>query len=324
MKNELSIGDMTIPSRLVLAPMAGISDLPYRMINRSFGCRFAFTEMISANALVYGNRKTLDMLSGGRDDRPLGVQLLGSDPVILRRALESLPADRFDIVDINAACPAPKVAAGGMGAALMKDPVKLQRLVRELVKSSCLPVTVKIRAGWDESSLTAVEAALRVQEEGASALTVHGRTARQGYRGKVDYGIISSVREALTIPVIASGDALTPDLVKKMFDETGCHAVALARGALGNPWLFPSTERFLGGQGPSPRPDVSDVVRTMKEHLEGIIACYGEEGGVMRFRKFFPWYTKGMGVRRMNERVFRSVSRDDMLNLMKEMETVLS
>ena len=316
----LSIGNVTVASSIVLAPMAGISDLPFRLINRSFGCRFAFTEMISAHSLLHKNRTTMKMLFSTAVDRPLGVQILGGDPEIIKGALDIISGYPFDIIDFNAACPVNKVVSRGEGAGLLRDTVKLQKLLRVVVENSSVPVTVKIRSGWDGASVNALETALRAQDAGVKGLTIHGRTREQGYRGKVDYNVIREVKAFLEIPVIASGDALTPDLISKLFDETGCDGVAIARGALGNPWIFRETaEQLKGGTVPL-RPDVYEVVKTMREHLALLVAFHGEKTGVMLFRKLFIWYTRGMAVKRLRVRAFLAATRDEMLRLIGELE----
>ncbi len=317
----LSIGHVTVTPPLVLAPMAGISDLPFRAINRSFGCGFAFTEMVSARSLVHKSKHTLKMLSTTVDDRPLGVQILGEDPEIIKRALDILSSYAFDIIDFNAACPVKKVVSGGKGAGLLREPVKLQRLLEVIVENTRDPVTVKIRSGWDEASVNAVEIALRAQDAGVSGLFIHGRTRKQGYGGKIDYNIIRKVKKSLKIPVIAGGDVLTPDLIRKMFDETGCDGVAVARGTLGNPWIFREAAEYLkSGTVPS-RPDIYEIAGTMKKHLALNIAFHGEKTGVMLFRKFFTWYARGMAVKELKGRAFRAETMDEMLQLIGEVQT---
>jgi len=311
----LSIGDITIPSSLVLAPMAGISDQPYRLVNRAFGCEFAFTEMISATALAYRSRRTLEKLSALPEDRPLGIQIVGADPEIIKRALDVIHKYSFDSIDLNAACPVRKVASRGKGAGLLLDPLKLQKLLRILVDNTSLPVTVKIRSGWDEGSVNAVEVALHAQDAGIQGLTIHGRTRDQRYRGKVDYNIIRKVKEALTIPLIASGDALTPELVRQMFDETGCDGVALARGALGNPWIFRQTIALLQNGTVLPAPDIHDKIRVIREHLAATIDFYGEKLGVILFRKFMAWYTKGLPIKELRGKAFGARTGDEMFQL---------
>lgn len=315
-----SIGNITLATPLILAPMAGISDLPYRLINRSLGCELAFTEMISAASVVYKSKSTLKMLSTNPEDKPLGVQLLGNDADLLKRALDIVSAYNFDIVDFNAACPVSKVVSGGKGAGLLREPEKLQRLLEVIVGYAPVPVTVKIRAGWGETSVNAVEVALRAQDAGVKALFIHGRTKIQGYSGTVDYNIIRKVKEALKIPVIASGDALSPQLIKKLFEETGCDCVALARGALGNPWLFRETAEYLRIGNVPVRPDAHEIAQTMREHLTGSIAFKGDEIGIVNFRKFFAWYTRGLPAKDLRSRAFLAETEEEMLNLIGEVD----
>ncbi len=316
----LKIGNKAFPSSLILAPMAGISDLPYRMVNRSVGCGLAFTEMISTNALVHKSLNTLKMLSTTEADRPLGVQLLGNDPDLIRKSLELISEYSFDIVDFNAACPVAKVVSGGRGAGLLREPARLQKLLRIIVENTSVPVTVKIRSGWDESSVNAVHVALCAQDAGVKGLIIHGRTRKQGYRGNVDYETIREVKESLEIPVIASGDALSPVLVKKLFDETGCDGVTLARGVLGNPWIFREIGEYLTRGTVPPRPGADEIAQTMKKHLVSSIAFSGEKMGVLRFRKFFGWYTRGLAVRALKSKAYQAVTGDDMLHLIEQLE----
>ena len=319
----LAIGNLSLSSPLVLAPLAGISDLPFRMINRSLGCGLAFTEMISCSSLVHQSGNTLKMLSTEEGDRPLGAQILAGDPETARRALDILVGRAFDVIDFNAACPAGKVVSSGKGAGLLKEPAKLEQILKAVVGHGVAPVTVKIRSGWDHASVNAVETGLRAQEAGVSGLFIHGRTRVQKYRGTVDYRVIRKVKEALAIPVIASGDALTPTLVKKLFDETGCDGVALARGALGNPWIFRSSAEYLESGRILPGPDVAELTGVMRVHLGLNVAFHGEKKGVMLFRKFFAWYTRGMRVKDLKGRAFRAGTQEEMLRLIAELQASL-
>ena len=316
----LSIGHLKVPSSLVLAPMAGITDLPFRLINRSFGCELAFTEMISASSLIHGSKNSLKMLAATNNDRPLGVQILGADPECIKRALDILSEYAFDLIDLNAACPVKKVVSRGEGAALLREPAKLQRLLKCMVKESAIPVTLKIRSGWDETQVNATEIALRAQDAGVSGLFIHGRTKMQGYSGEVNYRVLREVKDSVGIPVIAGGNALTPHLVTRLFQETGCNGAAVARGALGNPWIFPQTAEYLESGTVSFRPDVSDITRIMKEHLGSNAAFYGEKTGVIHFRKFFTWYTRGISVKELKVSAFRAKTLYEMMRLIDEVQ----
>ncbi|TBR15264.1 tRNA dihydrouridine synthase DusB [bacterium] len=290
----LKIGKLKIDSRLVLAPMAGISDLPFRLLNRKFGCEMTFIEMINCRSISYKSRRTKEMLSSLPQDRPLGIQLLGCEIGFIEKAMDVLENYQFDILDFNAACPAKKVVRRGEGASLLKDPLKLSKILKTVVKKSSVPVTVKIRTGWDKDTVNAVDIASIIQDAGVNGLFIHGRTKAQAYSGKVDYSTIAKVKKALDIPVIASGDVFSAQLVKKMFDETGCDGVAVARGALGNPWIFRESLAYLKNGKSMPLPTKEEIIQIMLEHLDSSVNFYGEKGGVVRFRKFFIWYTKGM------------------------------
>ena len=317
----LKIGTLKLDSPLILAPMAGISDLPYRMINRSMGCGFAFTEMLSATALAYRSKGTMQKLTGLEKDQPLAVQVVGANMDIMKQALEVLADYPYATIDLNAACPVTKVAGTGKGAGLLKEPLKLKKLLKMIVKNTDVPVTVKIRSGWDEGSVNAVDVALHAEDAGVSAVIIHGRTRAQRYKGHVDYNIIREVKEAIAIPVIASGDALRPDLIKRLFDETGCDGVALARGALGNPWLFQqATEYIKNGTEPTP-PDIRERMRVMTEHLAFMVSSNGEKLGVLQFRKFFGWYTKGLPVKELKVMAFHASTHDEMQDKINELET---
>jgi tRNA-dihydrouridine synthase B len=274
--------------------MAGISDLPFRLIAREFGCPLAFTEMVNAQALGLKNRKTLKLLESSVLDRPLGVQLLAREPVHLLEALDVLAGRSFDVIDLNAACPVRKVTRKGQGAALLKEPETLSRLVRTLVVHARVPVTVKIRTGWDPRSVNAIELARRIADAGADAICVHGRTKTQGYTGKADLQTIGAVRAAVSIPVIASGDVLTSSAAIETLKITGCGAVMVARGGLGNPWIYREAGA-LNRKEPEPeRPGLAEMQSVMNRHLVMSAQYHGEKLGVINFRKFFAWYTKGL------------------------------
>ncbi|MBI4837992.1 MAG: tRNA-dihydrouridine synthase [Nitrospirae bacterium] len=260
------------------------------------------------------------MISATPDDRPLGIQILGDDFEIIKGALDIISGYNFDLIDLNAACPVDKVVSGGKGAGLLRAPVKLQKLLKEISTHTDLPVTVKIRSGWDETSVNAVEIALRAEDAGVKGLFIHGRTKTQGYSGTVDYNIIQKVKESLKIPVVASGDGLTPNLIRKMFDETGCDGVAVARGALGNPWIFSETAEYLRSGAAPPGPDIYEIAQIMKKHLALNTAFHGEKIGILIFRKLFAWYVRGLSVKQLRSRAFQSCSYDDMLRLIGELQ----
>ena len=299
--------------------MAGITDLPFRMICRRCGCELAFVEMTSAKALVYENRKTEKMVATSPEDRPLGIQLLGTDQEFILRALDIIRKYEYDIIDFNAACPVTKVTSKGEGAGMMKEPRKLGLLLKAIVEHTDTPVTVKIRAGWNERSVNAREVALYAQDAGIKGLFIHGRTREQGYSGRVDYNVIREVKEALDIPVIGSGDVFSPSHVKKMFEETGCDGVAIARGSFGNPWIFNDTAEYLKSGIVPQRPDIQRVADIMADHLRSIAYYHGPVTAPLVFRKLFAWYLKGFrGVKPLKESAFRAKTTDEMLELITE------
>ena len=314
----LKIGDLKLRHPFILAPMAGVTDLPFRLLNRRFGCELAFIEMINCRSLSYKSRKTQEMLSTSPEDKPLGVQLLGLEPKFILKGVEILNKRDFDVLDFNAACPAKKVVSRGEGSALLKDPKNLNRLLKVVVKNSKFPVTVKIRSGWDEACVNAREVALYAEDAGVKALFIHGRTRMQEYGGSVDYGIIKKVKDALKIPVIGSGDVFSWQSAKKMFDETGCDAVAVARGGLGNPWIFNEIKACLKGKTPPTRPDIDEIKKVMAGHLKASVVFHGERIGVVAFRKFFSWYTKGwQGCRPLRKKACEAKTEKEMLHIIK-------
>ena len=254
-------------------------------------------------------------------DRPLGVQLLGRDPDYLSKALDKLADYPYDILDFNAACPQKKVTRSGKGAALLKCPKELQRLLAGIVKRANVPVTAKLRLGWDDDK-SAVTIAKHVEDAGVSAVFVHGRTKAQGNGGPVNYSAIGEIKAALKIPVVGSGDIWSGQMAKKMFDETGCDAITVARGALGNPWIFKEIEEFLATGKIMPRPTVNEIAQTMKRHLDLCVGFYGEEKGAMEFRKFYVWYTRGFSkTKPLRANVFSAGNKLEMISLIDNFVT---
>jgi len=319
----LKIGGIELDYPVMLAPLSGVSDLPFRLINRSFGAPLAFTEMIDARALSHRDKRTRKMLASTVEDRPLGVQLLGAHEKYLMKAIEVLAEGEFDLIDFNAACPTPKVIRKGKGAALLKEPRTLHGMLRAIVDASKLPVTVKIRTGWDASSVNAREVALYAEDAGISALFIHGRTKDQGYSGAVDYRRIREVKDALRIPVIASGDNTSTAAIKKMFDETGCDGVLVARGCLGNPWIFRDALSFMQNGSPPVKPTMDERIATIVRHLDLVIQHHGEERGIGIFHKFFIWYTRGLrGTKPLRDKAFRTGTKSQILSVIEELRTL--
>jgi tRNA-dihydrouridine synthase B len=316
----LKIGNLELNYPLILAPMSGISDLPFRLLNRKFGCELAFLEMVNARAIGYKSIRTERMLSFAYQDRPLGIQLLGCEPRFILRALDILNKRQFEILDFNAACPARKVTRRGEGASLLREPKKLKKILRIIVKNSRHPVSVKIRSGWNRDSLPAREIALYCQDAGINALFIHGRTKEQEYSGNVDYSAIQEVKKALRIPVIASGDIFSGQLAQKMFKETGCDGLTIARGAIGNPWIFQELTGLLKNGRIPPKPTLRQKIKVMLEHLNSCVEFHGQRIGVVLFRNFFSWYTKGFpGARRLREKAFKAGTMIEMNRIIQEL-----
>ena len=299
--------------------MPGISDMPFSMLNPEFGSELAFVEMINCRSISHKSKRTESMLSSGPKEKPLGVQILGCEEKFILKALDVLNKYKFDLLDFNAACPAKKVVRRGEGASLLKEPKKLNKILKVVVKNSMLPVTVKIRIGWDKDSINSREVALYAQDAGIKALFVHGRTKAQGYSGSVDYKDIARVKKALDIPLIASGDILSAQLAKKMLDETGADGLAIARGSLGNPWIFKEIKEYLKKGKVISKPSAEEVIKVMLKHLDASVAFYGERNGVIIFRKFFGWYTKYFhSIRPLRERSSRVHTRLEMAEIINQ------
>lgn len=315
----LKIGNLKLLLPFVVAPMSGVSDYPFRVLNRKFGCELAFVEMINARALGYNSKITQRMLYTTKTDRPLGVQLLGQEENYLLRALDILQKYQFDILDFNAACPAKKVTSRGEGASLLKEPRKLNRLLKLLVKNSNVPVTVKIRTGWNKDFKKTSQIARFCEDAGIKALFIHGRSKIEEYSANVDYKTIKEVKAALRIPVIASGNIFSAPLAKKMFDETGSDAVAVARGALGNPWIFKELTQFFKNGKIIKQPSLDELIKTMLKHLDLCIDFHGQKRAILLFRKFFIWYTVGFHhIRPLREKACAAKIKCDMLNIIEE------
>lgn len=293
MINKLNIGGVELPNNLILGPMAGVTDLPFRLLCKEQGAGLLCMEMVSAKAILYKNKNTETLLAIDEREKPVSLQLFGSDPRIISQIAHQIEDRPFDILDINMGCPVPKIVNNGEGSALMKNPVLAGRIIEETVKAIKKPVTVKIRKGFDDDHVNAVEMARAAQESGASAVAVHGRTREQYYSGKADWDIIRQVKEAVSIPVIGNGDLLTPEDVIAMKEQTGCDGFMIARGAQGNPWIFSQLlEYFKTGQI-KPRPDFAEVREMILRQARMMIDFKGEYIGIREIRKHAAWYTTG-------------------------------
>lgn len=290
------IGNVEIKNQVVLAPMAGISNTAYRQIIKEMGAGLIFAEMVSDKALVYGSEKTFDLLKMSDMERPIAQQIFGSDVDSFVKAAK-LVEDKMhpDIIDINMGCPVPKVAIKSQaGSALLKNPDKIKEIVSAVVKAVSVPVTVKIRSGWDANSVNAVEVAKVIEEAGASAITVHGRTRAQGYSGNADWNIIKQVKEMVNIPVIGNGDVTSAEKAKEMLDFTGCDAVMIGRGVLGNPWLIKECVSYLESGIIPPKPSAREKIEMLKRHYQLLVDSTSEKQAILEIRTHALWYIKGM------------------------------
>lgn len=289
----MKIGDLEFTNIAFLAPMAGIADRAFRELCTQFGAAYTVTEMVSSKGLTMGDKKSGELLTIG-SERPYGAQIFGDDPEIMAQAAVKCLEYKPNILDINMGCPAPKVAMNGGGASLMKKPQLAYEITKAVVEAVDIPVTVKIRKGWDDDNINAVEMALLAQKAGASAVAVHGRTRQQMYSGKVDYQIISDVKNALDIPVIANGDVTDEQTAAIMLEKTNADAIMIGRGALGNPWVFSRINAYLSECRVLPEPSTIEKMNVMLKHIQKIIEYKGEYTAMREARHHAAYYTKGM------------------------------
>ena len=293
MIKPLQIGNVTLPNNLILAPMAGVTDLPFRLLCKEQGAGLLCMEMVSAKAIMYKNRNTIDLLKIDERELPVSLQLFGSDPDIISTIAHEIEERPFDILDINMGCPVPKIVNNGEGSALMKNPKLAGEIIEKTAKAIKKPVTVKIRKGFDENHINAVEMAKIAEASGAAAIAVHGRTREQYYSGKADWDIIRQVKEAVSIPVIGNGDLLTAENVIAMQEQTGCDGFMIGRGAQGNPWIFRQVLHYFETGEKLPKPEFEEVAEMMLRHARMMLEFKGEYTGIREIRKHGAWYTAG-------------------------------
>lgn len=316
------IGNVYIKNKVILGPMAGISNSAFRRICKEMGAGLVVAEMVSDKALYYGSKKTEDMLYMTEEERPISQQIFGSDEESLIIATKYIINNMHpDIIDFNCGCPMPKVTKTGSGSALLKDPEKLEKLVKIIVETSNVPVTVKIRSGWDHNSINAIEIAKRIERAGASAITVHPRTRNDLYSGHSDWSIIKKVKENVNIPVIGNGDIKSPIDAKKMLDETGCDAIMICRGALGNPWLIRDTVKYLEDGTILKEPTYQEKIDMIKKHLSYLLIRNNEESACKQMRMHVSHYLKGMPKNKeIKDKIFKVITVHDFLKILDDYE----
>ncbi|HEY9061964.1 MAG TPA: tRNA dihydrouridine synthase DusB [Pseudobacteroides sp.] len=315
----MNFADIKIENKVFLAPMAGVTDMPFRILCREQGCGLVYTEMVSAKGMHYNDIKSKALTRIADEEKPAAVQIFGSDPEILAGIAKQLDESDACLIDINMGCPAPKITKNGEGSALMKRPDLIGQIVKAVSLASSKPVTVKIRKGWDDSSINAVEVAKIAEENGAKAITVHGRTREQYYSGKADWEIIKKVKEAVSIPVIGNGDVFGPKEAERLIQETNCDAIMVGRGAQGNPWIFKKILHYFETgdilQDPTPEEKIKMIIR----HMEMLVELKGMHIGICEMRKHISWYIKGLrNATYVKEKVFRLTSKDEIISLLEE------
>lgn len=317
------IGNVEIKNQIVLAPMAGISNSAYRTIIKEMGAGLIVAEMVSDKAIFYNNQDTIDMLYMEESERPISQQIFGSDIESFVYAAKYIEDNMHpDIIDINMGCPVPKVALRAQaGSALLKNPEKIYEIVSAVVKSVNTPVTVKIRSGWDKNHINAVEVAKIIEKAGAKAITIHGRTRADGYSGHADWNIIKQVKEAVNIPVIGNGDVRSCYDAKRMLDETGCDAVMIGRGCLGNPWLIRECVDYLE-KGIEPKPITNqERIDMIKNHLERLLKTKPYKVAMLEIRSHAAWYLKGMpNTKEIKQAIFKSNTKEELYNILESYE----
>ena len=290
----MKIKTVTTQNNVFLAPMAGVTDLPFRILCKEQNCGMVYTEMVSAKGLQYDNEKTGMLLEVDEREHPVAAQLFGSDPDILSEMAKRVEQMPVDIIDINMGCPALKITRNGEGSALMKTPEKIGHIVYSVARAIHKPLTIKIRKGFNDEMINAVQVAKIAEEAGADALAIHGRTREQFYSGKADWNIIKQVKEAVSIPVIGNGDITRPEDAKRMMDETGCDAVMIGRGAQGNPWIFNRVAHYLETGEILPEPTIEERISLAIRHSKMILDLKGDYIGIRQMRTHLAWYLKGL------------------------------
>ena len=313
----MRIGSVTLPGYAALAPMAGVADRAFRELCMSFGAGYCVSEMVSSKGIAYNSQKSAELMVTSDKERPCGVQLFGTEPEVMADAARFAMRYSPDVIDINMGCPAPKIAGSGSGAALMRDPALCGRIIRAVADASDVPVTVKIRAGYDAAHINAVEVAKIAEENGAAAITVHGRTRDQFYAPPVNYDIIRDVKRAVKIPVIGNGDVTDAESAKRLYEYTGADYIMIGRGALGNPWIFREVNAYLGEGITLPPPGLEEKLDVLSRHITRIVELKGERIGMREARKHAAYYLKGFkNAAKLRNLCFSMETLDDLKRLL--------
>ncbi len=310
--------DSFYKNKVILAPMAGVSDLPFRLICREYGADIVYSEMVSAKGIHYKDKKTNLLLATDEREQPLVAQIFGCEPEIMAEAAAYVEEKGFTHLDINMGCPTPKIVSNGDGSALMKNLPLARSVIRSVVNSCHIPVSIKMRSGWNSETKNAVDLACIAEEEGASAVAVHGRTREEFYSGRADWNIIREVKKAVTIPVIGNGDIVSPESALQMLEETGCDSIMIGRGAEGNPFLFRAVREAMDGE-PQTLISAEEKQCTICRHIKLLVEIKGEHIGVLEARKHIAWYVKGLpGAGKLKTKAFSASTLEEMLNIIQE------
>ena len=320
------IGNVEIKNQVVFAPMAGVSNISYRQIIKEMGAGLIYSEMISTMGIVYNGKKTIDLINFNENERPISIQIFGSDLKSFVEAAKYIEENFHpDIIDINMGCPVPKVAIKSQaGSALLKDPDKIYEIVKTVVDNTNTPITVKIRSGWDDKHINAVEVAKKIESAGASAIAIHARTRSQGYSGSANWNIIKEVKQSVKIPVIGNGDITSPELAKQMLDETGCDAIMVGRATLGNPWIIKKIVHYLDTNELLPKPTNIERIEMIKTHYNLLKKYSNTTHALLEIRTHALWYLKGIpGTKEIKTKICQAKTEEEFMNIIKELNVLV-